>query len=342
MKRQQRHRARPLLEPLEDRQLLAGQLLLDTATGLLTINGTAGADQVRVTLQNRSVIARLTSNDGRVAQQRSFSPLQVLGIFFQGFEGSDRFLNDTAIPSTGYGGAGNDYLEGGDGIDRFYGEAGNDILVGFGGGDWLRGGAGNDLLFGMEADDQLDGEAGLDQLFGGAGNDYLRNPSDHRDSTGDGPLATVALPFSQKLGGYLNPLVQPANGLSGLESAIITLTNQERRRAGLPPLQVNSRLMSAARHHAQNMGRFDQISHTLAGADLPDLASRLKRYGYGSGLAGENIAWNYPGAEAVVAGWMASAPHRANLLNRDVTEIGVGIGYNRHGEPYYCQVLGVP
>jgi uncharacterized protein YkwD len=88
------------------------------------------------------------------------------------------------------------------------------------------------------------------------------------------------------------------------------------------------------------MAQLDRMAHTLSGADLPNLDSRLNHYGYRYLLAGENIAWNYPGAQAAVAAWMNSPGHRANVLSPNYTEIGVAVAYNSRGEPYYCQVFG--
>ena len=335
------NQARLQVELLEDRRLLAGQIVLNAA-GIVAINGTAGTDHARVSLEAGAVVVRLSYNIGAgpTTEQASFSPSQVIGLFFTGLDGDDVFLNDTAIASTASGGFGNDYLEGGAGADRLLGDAGNDLLVGVGGNDILRGGAGSDYLFGMAGNDRMSGDAGRDRLYGGLGADLLiRGPGDFRNGSGDGPLLAMAAPFSQKVIATVSPPPESTT-LSALEAAILTLTNQERQSRGLAPLHLSSRLTDAARHHAGNMARFDQMAHTLPGADLPDLESRLRYYGYNYRMAGENIAWNYPDAQAVMAGWMNSSGHRANILNAGFTEIGIGVAFNSRGEPYYCQVFG--
>ena len=81
-----------------------------------------------------------------------------------------------------YGGAGDDYLDGGDGADVLHGEAGRDVLFGWYGADVLAGGDGDDILYGDtfglapphgDGDDELDGGAGDDELHGGGGADRL-------------------------------------------------------------------------------------------------------------------------------------------------------------------------
>jgi uncharacterized protein YkwD len=131
-------------------------------------------------------------------------------------------------------------------------------------------------------------------------------------------------------------------GLSAIEQAIIDLVNQERLAAGRAALSVNTRLVEAAAHHATNMVLFDTMAHTLPGSDAPTLADRLQQAGYAYSAAGENIAWNYPSAQAVMDAWMNSSGHRANILSTSYTEIGVAVRYTSNGEPYYCQVFGRP
>ena len=140
--------------------------------------------------------------------------------------------------------------------------------------------------------------------------------------------------------GYPPP---PAPPLSAVERAIVELTNEERQKAGLSPLAVNAKLVQAAQIHAADMARLNQLEHTLPGALLPTPEDRLRFVGYSYSSWAENIAYNYPDAAAVVAGWMASTKgHRENILNPNFTEIGVGVAWNSRGEPYYCQVFGRP
>lgn len=77
-----------------------------------------------------------------------------------------------------YGGAGDDQIDGDDGLygggnDLLYGGIGNDTLYGGNGNDVLYGGAGNDRLEGGPGDDVIYGGAGVDKLFGREGNDHI-------------------------------------------------------------------------------------------------------------------------------------------------------------------------
>ena len=125
-----------------------------------------------------------------------------------------------------------------------------------------------------------------------------------------------------------------------MEQAVIDLTNQQRMLNGLAPLATSGKLVQAARIQAGNMAQLDQMSHVLAGVAQPDLLSRANAVGYGYAKLGENIAYNYAGAPEVVAGWMNSTGHKANILDPGFTEIGVAVAANSNGQLYYCQVFG--
>jgi uncharacterized protein YkwD len=122
------------------------------------------------------------------------------------------------------------------------------------------------------------------------------------------------------------------------EQLLIDLTNKERDKEGLPPLKPNEKLFKAARDHAANMAKQNLMKHELDGKTPLD---RVKAVGYVPSYSGENIAAGFPPAEAIKK-WMGSEGHRANILSKDLTEIGVGIGKNLEGKPFYAQVFGSP
>jgi uncharacterized protein YkwD len=134
-----------------------------------------------------------------------------------------------------------------------------------------------------------------------------------------------------------SPSSQPS---TTAEEDLVTLTNQVRQSSGLAPLAVDDRLTQAAQIQASAMAALNVMDHTLPGAPLPTLASRLQSVGYGYFWAGENIACNAPDAASVETLWMNSPPHRANILSPVPTSIGVAVAYSSQGEPYYCQVFG--
>ena len=106
------------------------------------------------------------------------------------------------------------------------------------------------------------------------------------------------------------------------ESQVIELVNAERAANNLPPLQYNEELTVAARLHSQDMGDNNYFSHTSQ--DGRAFNERILEAGYDYAAGGENIAAGYSTPEAVVAGWMDSDGHRANILSPDYCDIGVG------------------
>lgn len=106
---------------------------------------------------------------------------------------------------------------------------------------------------------------------------------------------------------------------------VIQLVNQERAKVKLDPLKVDTQLASAAQQHSKNMANKDFFSHT--GKDGSSPFTRIEQTGYLFSTAGENIAAGYTTPETVVQGWMRSSGHRANILNPNFTEIGIGYEY---------------
>lgn len=121
------------------------------------------------------------------------------------------------------------------------------------------------------------------------------------------------------------------------ESAVIKLTNAERADAGCDALRADSRLRTAAREHSTDMGENGYFAH-----DSPDGTTpwdRAADAGY-SNPSAENIAHGYTTAKAVVAAWMASPGHRANILDCRSKAVGVGIYLGGDGGPYWTQLFG--
>ena len=133
---------------------------------------------------------------------------------------------------------------------------------------------------------------------------------------------------------------------SQLINQVLELTNAERANAGLKPLTLNSQLSQAAEGHSDSMANDDFFSHT--GANGSSVGARVQDTGYQYSTVGENIAAGQSTAEQVVQGWMNSPGHRANILNADYTEIGLGYEYlaNDTGSVnynhYWTQVFGTP
>ena len=114
------------------------------------------------------------------------------------------------------------------------------------------------------------------------------------------------------------------------EKQMLDLHNQTRIAKGLPQLCVHATLTEAARAHSQEMLDKGYLSHDSFNGD--NLQTRLAHFGYtfpgySSWDYGENISWgsSYMGEpENRFDAWMNSDDHKANILNKDYREIGIG------------------
>lgn len=112
--------------------------------------------------------------------------------------------------------------------------------------------------------------------------------------------------------------------LSTITSARITeLTNAERKKKGLPPLKVNSLLLSAAQQKAQHMLDKDYFAHISPDGVTPWFW--MAKVGYQYEVAGENLAIDFTEAEDVATAWLASPSHRDNMLMAGYAETGVAV-----------------
>jgi uncharacterized protein YkwD len=121
-----------------------------------------------------------------------------------------------------------------------------------------------------------------------------------------------------------------ARGLSALELDIVGRINAQRGARALRPLKVSRALTAAAIAHSRQMGQLGYFEHeSFNGAPF---WKRIERY-YPAGRAywsvGENIFWESPdtSGQSAVHEWMASPPHRQNVLTREWREIGVSAAH---------------
>lgn len=117
------------------------------------------------------------------------------------------------------------------------------------------------------------------------------------------------------------------------EQYLLELINAERAKAGAQPLAFDNDLSEAAEGHSRWMISTDIFSHTGAGGSTS--TQRMQQAGYslqGSWATGENIAWattrNPTGysdeVQLLHTNLMNSSGHRANLLNPNFREVGLG------------------
>lgn len=134
----------------------------------------------------------------------------------------------------------------------------------------------------------------------------------------------------------------PTGSAATIAADVVRYTNDARARNGLPALRTNSRLMEAARLHAEQMAAYQRSDHSISGAQYPTMQSRLAAVGYEYSRAAENVAWNQRSAQEAVNTWMNSSGHRVNILSAQLTEIGAAMARSSKGEPYWIQVFGTP
>ncbi len=128
----------------------------------------------------------------------------------------------------------------------------------------------------------------------------------------------------------------PDEAALALENEVIALVNQERKKMGLQPLKRNWEVSRVAWYKSKDMAVNDYFSHNSAVYGSPfDMLSGFKiPYRY----AGENIAKGQKTATAVMNAWMNSSGHRANILNKNFNQIGVGF-YEKDGVLYWTQMF---
>jgi uncharacterized protein YkwD len=113
------------------------------------------------------------------------------------------------------------------------------------------------------------------------------------------------------------------------------------RFAAARPLTPSPKLDQAAERHARDMARKNYFEHV--GADRSHPKDRVRKAGYEYRITGENIAFGPESAEEVVAGWLASPGHCANIMEKRFEHIGVGVATGRkRGRIYWVQSFGAP
>ena len=135
------------------------------------------------------------------------------------------------------------------------------------------------------------------------------------------------------------PEGEPAHALSADEKKFLELTNAERLKNKLPPLKLNLTLSKVARAHSENMARQGKMVHVLDGKDQ---FARIKGSGYRYRYAGENLGRGDVEVAEMVELLMKSPGHRANILKKEYTEVGVGMAPGPKDITYYTQVFASP
>jgi uncharacterized YkwD family protein/spore coat assembly protein SafA len=122
-----------------------------------------------------------------------------------------------------------------------------------------------------------------------------------------------------------------------IENEVVRLTNEQRAKYGLPPLKMDWQLARVARYKSADMRDKNYFQHNSPTYGSP--FTMMKNFGIQYRTAGENIAAGQRTPQEVVNSWMNSPGHRANILNRNFTHIGVGYARGGSYGHYWTQMF---
>jgi len=128
-----------------------------------------------------------------------------------------------------------------------------------------------------------------------------------------------------------------------LPAVIVDLTNEERAGDALGTLRRSAVLDEAARMKAEHMAKNQYFAHYSPDGVSPWFWFGRANYNYVH--AGENLAIHFTDSGEVVQAWMDSPTHRANILNGNYSEIGVGTAegtYEGFATVFVVQLFGTP
>ncbi len=145
--------------------------------------------------------------------------------------------------------------------------------------------------------------------------------------------STPAKPVQEEKPATTTPAKDPSStGNNGTQSTqsdfasqVVKLVNAERSKAGLGSLASDALLDKVAMAKVKDMSNNNYFDHQSPTYGSP--FDMMKQFGVTYSYAGENIAKGQKTPQEVVTAWMNSAGHRANILSKNFTHIGVGF-YN--------------
>ena len=173
------------------------------------------------------------------------------------------------------------------------------------------------------------------------GNDY--KPHFFRERTVAGFAAFLLFIFALTFV-YSNVVLGNYNFLAQvLPPALVGFANTDRTSNSLPELKVNPLLVLAAKYKADDMAAKSYFAHISPEGLSPWFW--FGKAGYSFSYAGENLAVDFSESADVNTAWMNSAGHRANLLNKNFTEIGIATAkgfYQGRETTFVVQLFGTP
>lgn len=137
---------------------------------------------------------------------------------------------------------------------------------------------------------------------------------------------------------FYRNLAQPGAQLDAATAA--SMISGYRANNGLPAVALDPELMRLAQAQAAVMAQRDKLDH---GAAKPFVV-RLKASGYDAKTAAENVSAGYHTLAEAFSGWRDSPPHRANMLLKGATRIGIAAVYTPSSKykVYWALILAEP
>lgn len=137
---------------------------------------------------------------------------------------------------------------------------------------------------------------------------------------------------------FYKSLAQPGAELDAAAAA--SMISGYRSNNGLDAVALDPELMRLAETQASVMARRDKLDHDV---NKP-FTTRLKASGYNAKVAAENISAGYHTIAEAFSGWRDSPPHRANMLLKGATRMGIAAVYapNSKYKVFWSLILAAP
>ena len=119
-----------------------------------------------------------------------------------------------------------------------------------------------------------------------------------------------------------------------MEYQILSLLNEHRKSVGLSVLEIVNIVSKEAEGHTDYMIQAGKASHDNFPVRHKNLVEKISAI-----EVGENVAYGYSTAEAVVKAWIKSSGHRGNLENESYTHFGISTKQNAEGRNYFTNIF---
>ncbi len=113
-----------------------------------------------------------------------------------------------------------------------------------------------------------------------------------------------------------------------------------RKNNGLRAVAIDPTLMRLAEEQARAMAARDKLDHDVGRS----FTTRIRASGYDARVAVENIGAGYHTLAQAFSGWRDSPPHRANMLHRDASHMGIAAVYSPRSKykVFWALIMAAP